>query len=207
MPDRDQQQLTEQPEAFSGQMEWLYDTLDQKPPQSDATPRRGFPCGTLLILIVGMAILAGLGWLLFGQPISATVELTPTPTPTLTVVLPSPSPTSLPAVLPSPTPTVPAPPEARFEVGDRVAIGNTGAQGVRLRAGAGLGFLTQGIYYDGDTFIVMPNSEAQGVYPVVVDDYTWWRLRAADGLIGWTVEEFLVDAPLISETSTPASAN
>ena len=148
MPDRYENQSTEQPEAFSGQMEWLYDTMDQKQPQADRRPRRGFPCGTFLILGIGLAILAGLSWLLFGQPLSADVPPPATNTPTLTVALPSPSATTLPVVLPTTTPTARPTLEAAFEVGDRVAIGNTSSQGVRVRAGAGLSFLTQGIYYD-----------------------------------------------------------
>ena len=203
MSDRDPNPPPETPEAFSAQMEWLYDTMDQKPPQGGRSPRRGFPCGTLLILAIGLVILGGLAWLLFGDPISATVPPEATNTPTQTVALPSPSPTSLPVVLPTPTPTATSSPTATFAVGDRVAIGNTGSQGVRVRAGAGLDFLTQGIFYDGDTFIVMPNSDTQGAYPVEKDGYTWWRLRAADGLIGWTVEEYLIPAPLIAETTTP----
>lgn len=205
MPDRDQQQPPETSDAFPGQVEWLYDTMDQKPPQREPRPRRGFPCGTFLILGMGLAILAGLAWLLFGQPISATAPPPATNTPTQTVALPSPSPTSVPLVLPTATATATESPQATFEIGDRVAIGNTGSQGVRVRAGAGLGFLTQGIYYDGDTFIVMPNSDPQGPYPVEVDGYLWWRLRAADGLIGWTAESFLVAAPLLAETATATS--
>ncbi len=203
MPDRNENQSTEQPEAFAGQVEWLYDTLDQTQAQGDRRPRRGFPCGSLLILGAGLAILAGLAWMLFGQPLSANMPPPATSTPTLTLALPSPSPTAVSVVLPTQTPTAVPTTAAAFAVGDRVAIGNTGAQGVRVRAGAGLDFLTQGIYYDGDTFIVMPNSDAQAPYPVELDEYTGWRLRAADGLIGWTVEAFLVPAPLISQTPTP----
>lgn len=203
MPDRNENQSAEQPEVFSGQVEWLYDTLDQKQPQGDRRPRRGFPCGSVVILSVGLAILAGLAWLLFGQPLSANVPPPATSTPTRTLALPSPSPTQVSVVLPTQTPTARPTTAAAFAVGDRVAIGNTSSQGVRVRAGAGLDFLTQGIYYDGDTFIVMPNSDVQAPYPVEVNGYTWWRLRAADGLIGWTVEDFLVPAPLISQTLTP----
>ncbi len=65
MPDRYENQSTEQPEVFPGQMEWLYDTMDETQPQGDRRPRRGFPCGTFLILGIGLAILAGLSWLLF----------------------------------------------------------------------------------------------------------------------------------------------
>ncbi len=34
------------------------------------------------------------------------------------------------------------------------------------------------------------------------DGYTWWRVRAADGLIGWTAQQFLEPAPLVAPTPT-----
>jgi hypothetical protein len=202
MSDRPQDQPGNEPNAFSGKMEWLYDTLEDTTPQAGPRPRRGLPCGTLFLLLVGLLILAGVVFLLLGPPLPAAIEPTPTATSTATVVLPTAEPTVTPVVIP--TPTVPATPtpEAEFSVGERVVIASTGPQGVRLRAGAGLSFLTQGIYYDGDPFFVMPNSDPDFDYPVENDGYTWWRLRAADGLIGWTVEQFLRPAPLITPTST-----
>jgi hypothetical protein len=141
-------------------------------------------------------------FLLLGPPLPAAVEPTPTPTPTATVVLPTAEPTITPVVIPTPTAPATPTPEAEFSIGERVVIASTGPQGVRLRAGAGLSFLTQGIYYDGDPFFVMPNSDPDIDYPVENDGYVWWRLRAADGLIGWTAEQFLRPAPLLTPTPT-----
>lgn len=204
MSDRPHDQPGNEPEAFSGKVEWLYDTLEDAAPRRNGRPRRGLPCGTLLLLLVGLLTLAVLAFLLLGPPLPAAVEPTPTPTPTATVTLPTPEPTVTRVVIPSPT--APATPtvQAAFSVGDRVVIASTGPQGVRLRAGAGLDFLTQGIYYDGDPFFIMPGSEPADGYPVENDGYLWWRLRAADGLIGWTAEQFLAPAPLITPTPSVA---
>jgi hypothetical protein len=200
MSNRPQDPTSNDPEAFSGNMEWLYDTLDEGASQPGPRPRGGLPCGTLLILLFGLLVLGGIAFMLFGPPLPAAEEPTPTPTPTATVVLPTAEPTVTPVIIPTATPPPTPTPEAAFSVGERVIIVSTGAQGVRLRAGAGLDFLTQGIYYDGDPFFVMPNSDPGVDYPVQNDGYTWWRLRAADGLIGWTVEQFLKPAPLVTPT-------
>ncbi len=204
MSDRPLDQSSPEPDAFSGKVEWLYDTLDETAPRQNGRPRRGLPCGTLLVLLGGLLILAILAFLLMGPPLPAAVEPTPTPSPTATVVLPTPQPTVTRVVVPTVT-ALPAPTaQAAFSVGDRVVIASTGPQGVRLRAGAGLDFLTQGIYYDGDPFFIMPGSEPDDAYPVENDDYLWWRLRASDGLIGWTAEQFLKPAPLVTPTPSVA---
>lgn len=202
MADRPQDQSGNEPEAFSGKMEWLYDTLDSTTPQTSQRSRRGFPCGTLLLLFVGLLILAGVAFLLLGPPLPAAVAPLPTNTPTATVTLPTPAPTVTPVIIPSPTPSTTPLPAAAFAVGDRVVIASTGPSGVRLRAGAGLDFITQGIYNDGDPFFVMPGSDPNAAYPVASDGYTWWRVRAADGLIGWIAQEFLQPAPLVVTTPT-----
>ena len=200
MSERPHDQPGNDPDAFSGKVEWLYDTLDETAPRQGGRPRRGLPCGTLLVLLVGLLMLATVAFLLLGPPLPAAEESTPTPSPTATVTLPTPEPTVTRVIFPSPT-AAPAPPApATFAVGERVAISNTGPQGVRLRAGAGLDFLTQGIYYDGDPFFIMPGSEPEAGYPVENDGYIWWRLRADDGLIGWTAEQFLRPAPLVTPT-------
>jgi hypothetical protein len=200
MSDRPQDPSGNEPDAFSGKVEWLYDTLEDTSPRAGQRPRQGLPCGTLLLLLVGLLILAGIAFLLVGPPLPTAVEPAPTSTPTATVALPTSAPTITPLVIPSPTAAATPTPEAEFVVGERVVIVSTGSSGVRLRAGAGLNFLTQGIYNDGDPFFVMPGSDPDEVYPVENDGYTWWRVRAADGLIGWTVQEFLEPAPLITPT-------
>lgn len=202
-PQQDQQTRNDPDQLFPGRTEWLVDTLDQKPPEKDGRAKRGFPCGTLLLLAAGIAIIGALAWLLIGPPLPGAVAPIETNTPTATVAVPtSPPATPVPALLPTPTalpsPTISAP----FGIGERVAISGTGPTGVRLRAGAGLDFLTQGIYNDGDAFFVMPNVDPGTPYPVQADGYTWWRLRASDGLIGWTAQEFLKPAPLVGATST-----
>jgi hypothetical protein len=202
MSDRSHDQSGNEPETFSGNMEWLYDTLEDTPPRAGQRPRRGLPCGTLLLLLFGLLILGSIAFLLVGPPLPAAEEPTPSPTPTVTVALPTAEPTVTPVVIPTATPPPPPPPEAEFSIGERVVISSTGPQGVRLRAGAGLDFLTQGIYYDSDPFFVMPGSDPDADYPVANDGYTWWRLRAADGLIGWTVEQFLRPAPLVTPSAT-----
>lgn len=205
MSDRPENNPADPREAYSGQMEWLYDTMDQAPPKAGKRPRRGFPCGTLVLLLVGIGVLAAVLWMLIGPPLRANVPPTATPTATATLTMPTSVPSATPPLIPSPTAQPLATPAAAFAVGDRVVIEGTSSQGVRIRAGAGLDFLTQGIYYDGDAFFVLPNSDPQAGYPVEGDGYVWWRLRAADGLIGWTVEDFLKRAPLLEATATPGS--
>lgn len=202
MAERPQDQSGNEPEAFSGKMEWLYDTLDGATPQTGRRPRRGVPCGTLLLLFLGLLILAGVAFLLLGPPLPASVAPLPTNTPTATVALPTAQPTVTPVIIPSPTPTATPGPQAAFAVGERVIIANTGPSGVRIRAGAGLDFITQGIYNDGDPFFIMPGSDPEAAYPAASDGYVWWRVRAADGLIGWTAEQFLAPAPLVVTTPT-----
>lgn len=205
MSDRPENNPSEARENYSGKMEWLYDTMDQTPPKAGKRPRRGFPCGTLILLFVGVAVIAVVLWMLIGPPLRAVDTPTATPTATATLTMPTPLPSATPRVVPSPTASAEATPQSVFAVGDRVVINGTSSQGVRIRAGAGTDFLTQGIYYDGDAFFVLPNSDPQASYPVDSDGYRWWRLRAADGLIGWTVESFLKKAPLLVETPTPKS--
>lgn len=206
MSDRPQNQSGNEPDAFSGKVEWLYDTLEDTTPRAGQRPRRGLPCGTLFLLLVGLLVLAAVAFLLLGPPLPAAVEPTPTATPTATVALPTAVPTVTPVVIPTPTAPGAPTPETEFSIGERVVIASTGPSGVRLRAGAGLDFLTQGIYNDGDPFFVMPGSDPESDYPVENDGYMWWRVRAADGLIGWTVQQFLRPAPLITPTLTPTAA-
>ena len=185
-------------------MEWLYDTMDQKDPERGPKPRRGFPCATVLLLLVGVAIIAGVMVLLFGPPLAATEpEATSTPTATLALPTPTAIQTPRPVLLPTASTVITTSPQTTFAIGDRVVITGTGERGVRIRAGAGLGFLTQGIYQDGDAFFIMPGSEPEVSYPVEVDGYIWWRLRAVDGLIGWAAEDFLLPAPLVTDTPVP----
>ena len=200
MTDRPTSPPSPSPDAFSGQMEWLYDTLDTNPAQQGAGPRRGWPCGSLLLLFIGLLLLGIIAFLLLGPPLPGALMPIATPTLTPTVPLPTPQPTVTPFILPTDTPIPAATPSGPFAVGDRVVISSVGSQGVRMREGAGLSFLTRGVYYIGNTFIIMPAEDGAAPYPVPSDGYTWWRVRDDKDLTGWVAEIFLEPAPLLTPT-------
>lgn len=186
-------------------VEWLYDTLAETPTRS----RRRFPVWTSLAFVVGASLVAGVLWLLLGTAPLAGLDLqvvaTPTASPAVRTVVEAtsapPQVTASPAITATATPA----PDGPFGVGDRVAIAGTGPRGLRLRAGPGLKFATVTLYKDGNTFIVVPSNEESNEYPLQVDGYRWWRLRAPDGTLGWTVEDYLTPAPLLPPTATPTA--
>lgn len=192
-----------------GKMEWLYGTLDKTSPEAGAGGPRRFPFWTCLTFILGVLVVIGLVWLLIGPalPAAPASEITPTPTPDLAataLAMATPLPTATPtpfAETPSPTPTRSGP----FEVGDRIRISGTGDRGLRLRAGPGLSFLTVSLAKDGQVFFIMPGNGNEPSYPVKADGYVWWRLRSIGGDLGWTVQNYLAPAPLITPTATAAA--
>lgn len=207
MADRlDESQPTPDPTVEPGAMEWLVDTLDENAASSQPRGCR-VPLLALLALFAGILVIGGLIWLLIGPPLSASLPFGPEPTatPTMTPIAFAEQPTPTPIPSPTLTPTATPNPDLAFQIGARVAITGTGTRGVRLRAGPGLSFVTLEVYQDGDAFFVMPGDDDSEAYPVLGDDLSWWRLRAPDGLIGWTVEDFLVEAPLVGTTPTVTS--
>jgi hypothetical protein len=96
---------------------------------------------------------------------------------------------------PPPTPEPTATPVVPLQVGQRVVVGNTSNQGIRLRADAGLESVTQEIYLDGRIFEVLEPGDGYAGYPVNKDGYEWYRIRVADDpedqLVGWTVRDYL----------------
>lgn len=205
---KNSQPILETPEPGPGAMEWLYDTLDQEPATTRGRLDGRFPVWTVFFLLLGVALVIGLLWLLVGPRLSdqglvSGVEATPTRIifPLVQAAPEAPLPSVSPLTTPTPTPT----PEAAFEIGDRVVVTGTASRGLRLRAGPGLDYLTLDIFQDGDAFFVMPSNTPEQTYPVEADGYRWWRVRSPDGLVGWTVEAFLVEAPLLSATPSPSS--
>ncbi len=192
-------------------MEWLYGTLDKTSPEAGAAGPRRFPFWTCLTLLAGLFVVGGLVWLLIGPPLptASTTAATPTVTPDLVataLALATPLPTATPTVFvptPSPTPTRSGP----FEVGDRIRISGTGGRGLRLRAGPGLDYLTVALAKDGQIFFIMPGNGDEESYPVKADGYVWWRLRSTGGDLGWTVQNYLAPAPLITPTVTASPTN
>ncbi len=205
--DKDPWSPPESSQPGEGRVEWLHGTLDQTTPEVGPRPRSRFPLFSCLALLAGLLVLTLVVWLLVGPPVPGTSEAGPTGTPTpdlaaTALAQMTREPTATPFA-PAATPTVVPTRSGPIQVGDRVAISGTGARGVRLRAGAGLSFLTLGVANEGDIFFIMPGSGTEEAYPVEVDGYTWWRLRSGDGEIGWTVQDFLVPAPLVDSTPTP----
>lgn len=205
--DNDPRLPQESPQPGEGKVEWLHGTLDQTTPEAGPRPRARFPLFSCLSLLAGLLVLTVVLWLLLGPPVPGTSTAVPTGTATPDVAatalaLMTREPTTTPFV-PEPTITPVPTRSGPVQVGDRVMISGTGTRGVRLRAGAGLSFLTLGVANEGDVFFVMPGSGNEQAYPVDADGYVWWRLRSGDGGIGWTVQDYLVPAPLVGPTATP----
>lgn len=194
-------------ELEPAKVEWLYGTLDETSP--DAGRGRRFPFWTCLTFLAGCLVVAAVLLLLLGPtiPAPAVAEPTPlaTPTPdaaaTALAQLP-PTPTATPAP-PTPTPTPTPTPFGKFNIGDRVTIAGTGSRGLRLRSGPGLNYPTIRLAKDGEIFFVMPGTGQELVYPMASNGFLWWRLRSPAGEEGWTVENYLKPAPLITPTPTP----
>lgn len=98
-----------------------------------------------------------------------------------------PTPTSAP-----PTPT----PIPLLGVGQEVVVGNTNGAGIRLRGEPGLAGLTLEIYGEGAPFVVLDPGSEYATYPVEIDGYVWYRIRAQDEteVVGWAVGDYLTDA-------------
>lgn len=193
-----------------GRMEWLYGTLDNTAADAGRGGPRRVPFWTCLTFVVGVLVVVGVLALLLGPALPAAPAALATETATPDVAA-----TALAQATPKPTNT-PFVPEATatptptrsgiFEVGDRVAISGTGARGLRLRAGPGLSYLTVSLAKDGQVFFIMPGNGDEPEYPVKADGYTWWRLRSTGGDLGWTVQNYLAPAPLLTPTPSPTAA-
>ena len=115
-------------------------------------------------------------------------------TPAIQVTAGAPGGMILPTEVISPTAT-PLPPTATpipvLEVGQKVQVANTDGEGIRLRDEPSTSAVTLEIYKDGDLFTVVEPSSDYAGYPVEAETYRWYRIRAEDGLVGWTVYEYL----------------
>jgi len=114
---------------------------------------------------------------------TATPAPTLTPTRTPTPISPTPSSTSSPTPSPPPTatPTVPVGP---IVVGGRVVVTRTEGRGLSVRAEPDLDAARLFYLVDGEILEVIGGPEE-------VEEWTWWRLRAADGREGWCAEFYL----------------
>jgi hypothetical protein len=108
------------------------------------------------------------------------------------MILPSPAP------LATPTATTATPENVAAET-SVLAVGQTvvavGEQPLRLQADARNDAPVLEVYPPGATFTVVEPSAAFTRYPVQVDERSWYRLEAADGLVGWAVIDAVVAQP------------
>lgn len=49
-------------------------------------------------------------------------------------------------------------------------------------------------YRAGATFVVIASPDDLGPYPVELNGVRWYRVRAADGLVGWVIADGIVEA-------------
>jgi len=106
---------------------------------------------------------------LAGQATSASGDsLAPTPTP----------------APPTATPLPPTPIPAGIRPGVTVQVVNTGEDGMSFRTGPGTKYVRIEVLKDGAVLKVVGGPEK-------ADGFTWWRLQAEGGTIGWGVEDFL----------------
>ncbi len=166
-------------------------------PQEDG----GIGAGTLATVALAFIALAILAWFLYprftrtpepvaqvASPtliiplITATpkpVTATRAPVPTVAVVQPVATATTVP--LPTQAPTIPA----KVTSGAYVRVAGTGSFGLRMRSGPGMDFVTWRILPEGEVLLVTGG-------PRKADGFVWWRVVDRSGLVGWTVEQYLV---------------
>jgi hypothetical protein len=105
-------------------------------------------------------------------------------------------PTALPPATLAPTSQ---PASVALSGSDTLTVGQTvravGEQPLRLQADAHTGAPVLEVYPPGATFTVIEPSGDFTDYPVEVDNRSWYRLEAADGLVGWAVIDAIVAQP------------
>lgn len=157
--------------------------LETKPSPSTSSPR-------WLIALLLLGLLAILFWVLyrgFGgrEPVLTNSALT---TPNVggmvvesTAAITGTAPGSGNTTAPSVEPTKPA----GLQPGQTVAANSTGE--LRLYSDASTTSPIRDVYAAGALFTVLEPSGQYTEYPVLVNDQQWYRVRAADGLVGWAM--------------------
>lgn len=89
----------------------------------------------------------------------------------------------LPTAAPSQAQAVPATPTPALLIGDAVQVSSD--QPFHLYIDATADALVMNVYAPGARFTLLDASGDYAVYPVEQAGQRWYRLRAADGLVGW----------------------
>lgn len=76
--------------------------------------------------------------------------------------------------------------------GRRVASISPDGRGTRVYAVPSRSGLVMDLYRDGAAFVVLDPAARAESYPVEAEGFTWYRVRASDGLVGWVVVDRLV---------------
>lgn len=147
--------------------------------------------GIVLVVIVGLV------WLAISRLTGGSQEVPVTAAEPTVQQVEEASPTPEPA-----TPTIEAEPEptrVRLPVLSNVKVGETGGEGVMLRADPNLngGFIA--VIPEGEAAVVLEPKPEDGQYPVDADGHLWYRVRVpglldAEGvpLAGWSASDFFV---------------
>ncbi|NOX60648.1 MAG: hypothetical protein GXP42_01665 [Chloroflexi bacterium] len=190
LPSDDETELYDEPGAILTDEE--IEVLAETPEIPPKLPLAAIVGGALLVLVLVLVALRAV----IAREV-APVEPTPRPT-AIRVIQPTFTPTSSPeppAVLPeppkaTPSPTLRAPASptptvgAGVQVGVRVRIVGTEAEGVRFRTGPGVEYVTLAILFDGTELLVVGGPEESS-------GFTWWRVQDDDGTIGWIIADVL----------------
>ena len=147
--------------------------------------------GIVLVVIVGLV------WLAVSRLTGGSEDVPPTAAEPTVQQVEEASPTPEPA-----TPTTEAQPEptrVMLPVLSNVKVGETGGEGVMLRADPNLNGGFVAVIPEGETVVVLEPEREGDPYPVDADGHLWYRVRVpglldADGvpLAGWSASDFFV---------------
>ena len=76
--------------------------------------------------------------------------------------------------------------------GRKVASISPDGRGTRVYAVPSRSGLVMDLYRDGAAFVVLDPASQSAGYPIEAEGFTWYRVRASDGLVGWVIVDRLV---------------
>jgi len=153
---------------------------------SDGATKLRAILGVFLVVLLGVSAWWGVRALLLPSASTPTPAGVWTPAP---LASPMPSATPVPTLPVGAAATVaPAAAAGPIEAGQRVRVGGTDQEGIRLRSEPGVDYDTLLIVEEGVELQVVGG-------PQEADGYRWWQLEMEDGTVGWSVEDWLEPIP------------